>query len=71
MTRFSKVFHTHKGNTTCFGINNLNSDDTKLWNQFYFELLNKETNLTKSKFKPLLIFFLKNILLIDHYLLLF
>ena len=54
ITRSSEVFHILKRNTTRFGINTLSFDGLKLWNKFYFELLNKETNLTKSKFKILL-----------------
>ena len=67
ITRSSEVFHLPKGNIKRLGINTLRFDEIKLWNKFYFELLNKETNLTKSKLKTLL----KHQRLVDHYLLLF
>ena len=51
IARSSEVFHILKRNTTRFGINKLSFDGGKLWSKFYFELLNKETNLTKSNFK--------------------
>ena len=54
ITRFSTVFYIPKGNSTRFGIHALSFDGTKLWNKVYFELLNKETNLTKSRLKGLL-----------------
>ena len=54
ITRSSEVFHIPKRNTTRFDINTLSFDGAKLWNKLYFELLNKEINLTKSKFKTLL-----------------
>ena len=54
--RSSEVFHIPKKNTTRFGINTLSFNVAKLWSKFYFELLNKETNLTKFKLK----FFKKN-----------
>ena len=54
ITRSSEVSHIPKRNTTRFGIITLSFDGAKLWNKLYFELLNKETNLTKTKFKTLL-----------------
>ena len=53
ITYFSEVFHICKGNTTQFGVSTLSFDGTELWSKFYFELLNKETNLTKSEPKTL------------------
>ena len=53
ITRSYEVFHIPKRNTTRFGINTLSFDDAKLRNKFYFELLNKESNLAKYKFKTL------------------
>ena len=53
-TRFSNVFCIPKRNTMQFRIDTSSSlifDSTTLWNKFHFELLNKETNLTKSKIK--------------------
>ena len=52
--RSSEVFHIPKENTTRFDISAFSFDGAKLWNKFYFELLNKETNVTKSKLKTLL-----------------
>ena len=54
ITHSFEVSYITKGNTTQFGINTLRFDASKLWNKFYFEPLNKETNLTKSKLKILL-----------------
>ena len=55
ITCSSEVLHIPKRrNTTQFCINTLSFDSAKLWNKFYFKLLNKETNLRKSKFKTLL-----------------
>ena len=54
ITRSSEVFHIPKRNTTRFGINTLSFGGAKLRNKFYFELLNKETNLPKFEFKTLL-----------------
>ena len=49
----SAVFHICKRNATQFGINTLSFDAAQLWNRFYFELLNQETNDTKSKIRIL------------------
>ena len=53
-TRSSDVFDESAGNTIQFGINTLSSNRVKLWNKFYFELLNKVTDLTIFKLKTLL-----------------
>ena len=50
----SDVFDQSAGNTIQFGINTLSSNRVKLWNKFYFELLNKVTDLTIFKLKTLL-----------------
>ena len=49
----SEVFHISNRNATQFGINTLCFDTAQLWNRFYFELLNQETNDTKSKIRIL------------------
>ena len=53
-TRSSDVFDESVGNTIQFGINTLSSTRAKLWNKFYFELLNKVTNRTIFKLETLL-----------------
>lgn len=46
---YTSVFQMPKGNTTQFGTDALSFHGAKLWSKFYSELLNKETNLAKSK----------------------
>ena len=53
-TRFSEVLYIPNENTTQFGINTLSFGSAKLSNKFDIELLNKNTNLAKSKLKALL-----------------
>ena len=69
--RTSEAFHIPERNTTRFGINTLCFNDVKLWNKFHFELLNKETNLRKSKLNFFKNTFLTHPRLIDLYFLLF
>lgn len=53
-TRSSEVFYIPEGNITRFVTDTLGFDGDKLPRKFCFELLNKETNLTKSKLNTLL-----------------
>ena len=53
-TRSSDVFDESLRNTLQFGINTLSSTRAKLWNKFYFDLLNKVTDLKIFKPKTLL-----------------
>ena len=69
--RTSEAFHIPERNTTRFGINTLCFNGVKLWKKFHFELLNKETNLRKSKLNFFKNTFLTHPRLIDLYFLLF